>query len=395
VYPSAEAGNKIRASELVWRMRSAAGQHPWRPLFSPDKYPQENDFEALVENPLMDLDFTGERVVPGKVEMALWAEHVVRYFLAARWVKGKRVLDFGCGVGYGAEFLKAAGAQQIIGLDIAFDAIRYAQTHDPSQHSRLLVADCQKAALRSASFDVVVSFEVIEHVPSYGDYLREARRLLAPGGILLLSTPNKRIYTDESESGKNPFHFKEFYYDELRDTLEEHFPTVVIFGQSTCEGPFFANLSRQEPGGPTELLKHFGAKEVGQEPERTRADFFTALCSVEPEAPQLRDLPNYFSLGPPDELAKAKVTLVRLQMDFDERTTWAHGLDQQLGEREQRRAQLQSEFEERTEWALQLDAKRAELQDLITELYAQLGENNTTIESLRAEIARRDLLPQD
>ncbi len=169
----------------------------------------------------------GERMIPEFHHDALiYAEHVVRYLFASRLVRGKRVLDVGSGVGYGSNMLKGAGAAKVIGLDRSREAIAYGLDRHAALHPDYLVADAESLPLQDGQFDVVVSFETLEHVADYHRFLEEAKRVMRPGGLLILSTPNKGIYI-----GGNPFHTKEFTFAELGETLRNYFRHVEIFAQ--------------------------------------------------------------------------------------------------------------------------------------------------------------------
>ena len=135
-------------------------------------------------------EFTGERVVPGEVDADLWNEHFARYAFAARLSRKKRVLDTGCGTGYGTAELARAAALAV-GVDISAGAIEYARQHYAHANVRFLRASCEALPLASSSFDLVVSFEVIEHLKEWQAFLLEIRRLLAPGGQCVISTPNQ------------------------------------------------------------------------------------------------------------------------------------------------------------------------------------------------------------
>src|SRR5690242_18625506 len=109
------------------------------------------------------MEFTGERVIPGQVETDLWQEHVARYMLARNWVADGRVLDAGCGSGYGSALL-AETAKEVIGVDLSAEALAYAGAHYKAPHLSFQQGDCGKLPLGEAELDWVVAFEVIEHL---------------------------------------------------------------------------------------------------------------------------------------------------------------------------------------------------------------------------------------
>lgn len=130
--------------------------------------------------------FTGERVVPGKTPPFLVLEHLVRYRFAARFTSGLKVLDVGCGTGYGTAIL-AETASLTIGVDSAPEAIHYAHRAYRRTHLSYTLADCRALPFRDRSFELAVLFEVIEHIREQDRCLSELRRVLSPDGILILS----------------------------------------------------------------------------------------------------------------------------------------------------------------------------------------------------------------
>src|SRR5947209_5087966 len=141
----------------------------------------------------MSAEFTGERVIPGQVDVNLWNEHLARYAFAARLCRNRRVLDVGSGTGYGAAAL-GANAALIAGMDIAADALAYSREHYAARNLRWVQASCLDVPFRDGSFDLVLAFEVIEHLTEWQKFLEEARRVLAPGGQFIVSTPNRLFY---------------------------------------------------------------------------------------------------------------------------------------------------------------------------------------------------------
>ena len=168
------------------------------------------------------MNFTGERVIPGEVDADLFNEHWARYLFAARYAAGKRVLDVACGSGYGSALL-TKDAARVAGVDISREAVEYASRHYGSAKILFAQADCYSLPFVSAQFDLVVAFEIIEHLTDAASFLQEARRVLAPAGLLLISTPNRLYYT-EDRGEVNPFHEREFSYPEFADVLGGIFP---------------------------------------------------------------------------------------------------------------------------------------------------------------------------
>jgi SAM-dependent methyltransferase len=165
-----------------------------------------------------DLLLTGERTVPDVPDEAYWfARHVVAYELAAPQARGRRVLDAGCGEGYGAALLAAAGAARVVGVDLDAATVRHVADRYPEVTA--VRAELGELPFPSSSFDLAVSFQVIEHVWDVAGYLCSLRRVLRPGGQLLVSTPNRLTFTPGSETPVNVFHHREFTAAELRDEL--------------------------------------------------------------------------------------------------------------------------------------------------------------------------------
>lgn len=153
------------------------------------------------------------------------AEHEARYWWAAGAVGGKEVLDAGCGVGYGAGILAEAGASRIVGVDIAGEAIENAILRaDPI--GEFVVGDLEQLPFTPCSFDVVVCFEVIEHVHRRELVLDELRRVLRPDGVLILSSPNRNVYLPG-----NPHHVHEYTPSELHAALMQRFRRVALYRQ--------------------------------------------------------------------------------------------------------------------------------------------------------------------
>lgn len=178
--------------------------------------------------------FTGERFVPGIEDEKLSAEHYQRYFSVCEYVKGKKVLDAACGEGYGSDIL-ANYAKTVIGMDIDEGAISRAKEHYGNKGNLHYIVGSIASLnqIDDHSIDVVVSFETIEHVDEFiqNQYLNEINRVLKLDGVLFMSTPNKKVYSDLYHY-RNEFHVKEFYYDEYLTFLHRKFSNVKLYNQS-------------------------------------------------------------------------------------------------------------------------------------------------------------------
>ena len=176
-----------------------------------------------------ELSFTGERFVPGAAG-EIWYEHWHRYHFVAPLVAGREVLDVACGEGYGSA-LNARHAARVTGADIAPAAIAHARARYAEQPNlEFREADCAALPFADASFDVVVSFETLEHIAAQETFLDEVRRVLRPGGFVVLSCPNKAEYSDKREHA-NEFHLRELYRDELAALIGARFPHAAWHGQ--------------------------------------------------------------------------------------------------------------------------------------------------------------------
>ncbi len=166
------------------------------------------------------LPLTGERTVPGVPDETYWFErHVVAYRFAATRVAGCRVLDAGCGEGYGLALLRDAGAAHVTGADLDAATVAHARRTYGSEHIDVVECELMDLPLVDGAIDLTVSFQVIEHVHDVPGYLRSLRRVTRPGGTVLIATPNRLTFTTGSDVPVNPFHVKEFTAEELTTEL--------------------------------------------------------------------------------------------------------------------------------------------------------------------------------
>ena len=196
------------------------------------------------------LEFTGERFIPG-TPGEIWLEHWHRYHFAARWVTGKRVLDVACGEGYGSALL-ARSAARVTGVDISAQAVGHAQSaYAALANATFTCASCTQLPLPDASIDVAVSFETLEHIHEQEAFLAELARVLAPGGVLLISCPNKREYSD-NRGFVNEYHVSELYREQLAALLQAHFPHTTWHAQRPT---FYSVIAPESNAGAGEFFE--------------------------------------------------------------------------------------------------------------------------------------------
>lgn len=159
-------------------------------------------------------------------------EHLDRYNFALKFLTGREtVIDAACGSGYGSEIL-SFGAKKVIGLEINDYAIKYAKERHFKKNVEFYKADLnQKIDLPDNYSDVIISFETLEHVANQENMFREFKRLLKPGGFLIISTPDKNLISGGLESD-NPFHIKELTKIEFINLLRRFFAIKGLFGQT-------------------------------------------------------------------------------------------------------------------------------------------------------------------
>lgn len=271
--------------------------------------------------------FTGERFVPGIDDIQLAMEHYQRYYSVLPLAGGKTVLDAACGEGYGTALL-AECAAHVTGVDISADAIARAE-NKYSHYSTISFVKASVAELPvdDCSIDMVVSFETIEHVPEevQQKFLSEIARVLKKDGILVMSTPNKEIYSDRP-GYHNKFHIKEFYKEEFVNFLNTKFSHVSLYDQ------FFENVCIINGNTEESEALYYCPKEYGQE-----AKYYIAIAG------------------------NREVTGLRLSHIY---VNHIHDYDKHI----KRILQLQDEVEERNHHLKELDREIENDRNLIEEL---------------------------
>ncbi|MFI6867350.1 class I SAM-dependent methyltransferase [Nocardia sp. NPDC050406] len=178
-----------------------------------------SDAVVSPENHTDPLPLTGERTVPGIAEENYWfRRHEIAYARLLDRCAGKVVLEAGSGEGYGANMI-AEVAERVIGLDYDDSAVAHVRARYP--RVEMIQGNLADLSLDDDSVDIVVNFQVIEHLWDQSQFLRECLRVLKPGGQLLISTPNRITFSPGRDTPLNPFHTRELNAAELDELLVE------------------------------------------------------------------------------------------------------------------------------------------------------------------------------
>lgn len=312
-------------------------------------------------------------MVPGEVDPDLELEHVARYHFAARDVAGREVLDLACGAGYGSAILSAAGARRVLGVDVALEAVAHARASS-GEGPLFLAADGMGLPFADHRFDRIVAFEILEHVKDPEALLFEAARVLRPGGLLILSTPEREAYHEARGGVPNPYHVQELSVSELRALLERVFECHRLVAQTRAEGAFFAPLD----GGSERRGELAASKEV-------RPEFCLAVCGSR-EAVEGASVRAYFHPGSLESVRRRDARIRQLQDEVEERSLWGRSMAEEIEAAGKRLEELQTELEERTRWARRLERDAEEKGALAGSLRAQVEEKGALAGSLQAEI---------
>jgi GT2 family glycosyltransferase/ubiquinone/menaquinone biosynthesis C-methylase UbiE/glycosyltransferase involved in cell wall biosynthesis len=314
------------------------------------------------------LEFTGERFIPteqGRIRL----EHMHRYAAVQQFIQNKIVLDVASGEGYGTALL-AKSAKSVIGVDISHEAINHASQTYVEPNLKYLQGSATQLNFGDGLFDVVVSFETIEHLAEQEQMIAELARVLRPDGILIISSPNRPIYSEESGE-LNEFHVKELDFQELNDLLAEKFKSIRYFGQRIQMGSLINSLNETS----SHLLVW---SDNGQEINANVAPvkdpiYFLAICAKEKDV----ILPNFDASA----LYPDAADLVKHYVGF---ATWAknqHAENQVLS---QKLKDLDSTLKDLDS---KLDARASEVRDL----RRSLVNCNTVLESTKSELQASNL----
>jgi len=209
-------------------------------------------------------------------------EHLHRYAIATELAAGKTVLDIASGEGYGSNMM-AAVAAEVVGVDIDAETIADAQSKYISANISFKTGSADIIPCESNYFDLVVSFETIEHHDRHDEMMAEVKRVLKPGGILLMSSPDKLYYSDLT-GYKNPYHVKELYQHEFENLLAKYFTQTNYYRQKNFIGSLL--VPHLDSTGNTNIKQYEGGY-GGVSSNDIGAQFLVALAS-DAELPHLK-----------------------------------------------------------------------------------------------------------
>lgn len=328
----------------------------------------------LVSMRVSQITDDGERMVPEFHRgTSVYLEHIARYLLASKLVKGKRVLDVASGVGYGSDMLKAAGASIVVGVDRSPEALLYGQDRHSQANPDYVVGDAESLPLRDRQFDVIVCFETIEHLDDPRRFLSEVRRLMHPKGLFIVSTPNRGIYPEG-----NPYHTNEFTLEEFEREMGGCFRNVSLLGQDNwlVSGILSTSIMASTDAQLEDAAQLY--KAAGKPASETL--YVIALCSDGP----LPNVGESLVLGDICEVHEYGKQIARLSEDIQRLTA---AIDQRETMLVEKSAALAAREEEFAEAVARLAGHEALLQGQSVAIEAL----NVELQSIRGSIGYRAL----
>ncbi|MBM3786352.1 MAG: methyltransferase domain-containing protein [Acidobacteria bacterium] len=330
----------------------------------------------------MSVEFTGERVIPGEVDVDLWNEHVARYVFASRLARRKRALDIGCGAGYGSAEL-AANASHVTGVDVSEEAVAYAREHYQRSNLKFELGSATALPFEDGSFDLVVAYEVIEHLDEWPKLLDEAKRVLAPGGQFVVSTPNKSYYAESrAASGPNPYHAHEFEFAEFQQALAMQFPHTLLFTENHSDAIVFRPAANSH--SPVADVRLDGDGAVPEE-----SHFYIAVCAMEPMtgAPSFLYVPTSANV-----LRERERHIQRLKEELAKKDGWLNESRESHAGLVKLHSAQTAELKQRNEWAMRLNEELRGAGERIAGLQGELTETQTAakeaVDAYEREAAR-------
>lgn len=325
-----------------------------------------------------------ERFLPEQMHGELIeAEHLVRYLWASEYTTGREVLDAGCGAGYGTRILLERGARRCVGVDLSEETVRAArERYGTNGEIEFAALDIARLPFDDGAFDAAVCLEALEHVTDQAAVVQELRRVLAPGGLLMVSSPNRGEYPPG-----NPYHAKELAQEEFLALLSERFSHVVPLRQHNWLASAILGDHDFSQGEPERALEASLHKAARREPGR---ELYTlAICSDEPlpEHHQAVAMTNPLEVRRwLEQIESARGELLRQGDELRKTREALAATEQELLEVRERTSSVVARAERRTYW---LDRVDIDLDRLVERPWVRFGYRVLrALRTLRARLRR-------
>jgi ubiquinone/menaquinone biosynthesis C-methylase UbiE len=342
--------------------------------------------------PAENLPWTGERLVT-TCRRPLIYEHLHRYALAFGLAKRKRVLDIACGEGYGANLL-ARVAAKVIGVDLDANTIAHAKAKYRRRNLCFVQGTCLVIPCEDHSIDLVASFETIEHISEHDAFLSEIKRVLVPGGILVISSPHKAEYQKVAEAA-NPFHEAELDHDEFVQLITKTFKYCVAAKQRLVIGSWIAPDAPSAQVSTATFRGWFDGIDI--ESGVYRGLYSVAICSDQALPlvnlgmfENFRDSADAWNLlDTYDTPAQLSARLVELTRVSEEKAKHVAQLQRDLEEKSQQVAHFQREAEEKSKHVALLQRDLDEKSQQVTHFQREAEEKSQHVAQLQRDLEEK------
>ena len=341
-------------------------------------------------SPKAPLSWTGERLTDGagrQVEI----EHLHRYLLARSICRGLDVLDVASGEGYGSSFL-AQTANTVVGVEIDRVSLEHAQASYIANNLTFMWGDARRLPLANDSVDVVVSFETIEHFYEHNQFLAEVRRVLRPGGRLLISSPDRDVYSPAG-APPNPYHVHELSKSEFTALLKSHFKNFALLGQRPILGS--ALVVEDVFGLDTEVstvtFERRGDDKFEASKGLPRAVYLLAVASDDPCAgiPNSLYIDNHTVEPETTDLARA-AELARVSAALTEAATYSRHVEAEIRRRDEEIAKLKVVSEQAATSCQLVKEELDRRAETVLDLQAALEQSAKSSQLIQEELHRRN-----
>ncbi len=320
------------------------------------------------ERALKPLLFTGERMtsdIGGQIEY----EHVHRYLFARHLSDGRDILDVASGEGYGSALL-AQRANRVVGIEIASEAVRHAAATYTRSNLCFVSGDARALPIQNASFDMVVSFETIEHIFEQEAFISEVQRVLRPGGVVIISSPDRDVYSP-SNAPVNPFHLKELTGNEFVGLMQDRFRYCQLYMQRPLTGCAIMADPRSDSLSGCVTFERRGETHLESSSGLSRAIYLIMVASDEP-------LWSGFD----------SLYIDNSDVDYGRRMAVdAELARQELSRQTEKTEQVKAEFDRKSEELMKIQEERLQLRNELSKVSKELA----LLRSNAASLPRSDL----